>query len=442
MPQRDLTEGSIPGHLFRLGAPMVIGVLAVLSIHLADTYFVGQLGTDELAALSFTFPVVLTVASLSIGLSAGASSVVSRAIGQGDRNEVRRLASDSLVLSVLVVAAVCTLGWATARPLFALLGADAHVLDIVVEYMRIWFLGMPFLVLPMVGGGLIRANGDSLAPSLIMVFAAICNVVLDPVLIHGWGSIPAMGVAGAAWASLASRAATLVATLLILVFREKLLAYTTPPWDTVKKSWSRLLSVGVPAAGSNMINPIAIGVITAVLATYGKNTVAAFGVATRVEAFGAIPMLALSAAIGPIAGQNWGCDRPDRARKALRATFVFCGVYSVIAFALFVVAAEPILGIFTDDPNVIAPGASYLRIVGGTLAGYGMLITTSATYNAVDQAKRGLVLTLIRSVGLYVPLAALGGLLGGPRVAFVGIAIANAVIGLLLLRYAIRWLRK
>ncbi len=421
---------------------MVVGVLAVLSINLADTYFVGQLGTDELAALSFTFPVVLTVASLSIGLSAGASSVVSRAIGKGDRDEVRRLATDSLVLAVVVVAAVCALGWFTARPLFAALGAEGLVLDIVVEYMKIWFLGMPFLVLPMVGGGLIRANGDSLAPSVIMVFAAVCNVVLDPMFINGWGSIPAMGVAGAAWASLASRAATLVATLLLLVFRERLLAYDIPAWDAVKASWTRLLSVGIPAAGSNMVNPIAIGVVTAVLATFGKDTVAAFGVATRVESFGAIPMLALSAAIGPIAGQNWGRNRPDRTRQALRATFIFCGAYSLLVFVVFMLAAEPILGVFTEDPNVIDHGASYLRIVGGTLAGYGMLITTSATYNAVDQAKRGLILTVVRSLALYIPLAGLGGLLGGPRAAFIGIAVTNAAIGLVLLRYAFRWLRK
>ncbi|MEM6294570.1 MAG: MATE family efflux transporter [Myxococcota bacterium] len=430
MSARDLTQGSVPAHLLRLGAPMVLGVLAVLSINLADAYFVGQLGTDELAALSFTFPVVLTITSLSIGLSAGSSSIVSRAIGRGDDEGAKRLATDSLALALLVVAIACGLGFLTVRPLFGALGADGHVLDVVVEYMHIWFLGMPFLVVPMVGGGLIRANGDSLAPSLIMVFAAITNVILDPIFIHGGGPVPELGVAGAAWASLASRAVTLLATAVLLVVREKLLAFSLPSWSTLKASWGQLLAVGVPAALSNMINPAAITLVTAILATFGKDTVAAFGVATRVESFAAIPMLALSSAIGPIAGQNWGCGAPDRTRQAMRTAFSFCLAYSVVGFGVFLFAAEPVMGVFTSDPTVIEQGALYLRIVTGTLAGYGVLIVASATYNAIDHAVRGLGLTLLRSGALYVPLASASLLVDDVRVAFIGIAIANVITGI------------
>ncbi len=437
---RDLTEGSVRLHLARLGLPMVLGVLAVLSISLADTYFVGQLGTDELAALSFTFPVVLTISSLSIGLSAGASSVVSRAIGSSDAKNSRRLASDSLLLALIVVAAACLLGFATVRPLFGLLGASGRVLDIVVEYMEIWYLGMPFLVVPMVGGGLLRANGDSLSPSLVMVFAAVVNVVIDPAFIYGWSFIPELGVAGAGWASLVARAATLVATMWLLVIREDMITFEIPAWIHLKRSFGKLLAVGVPAAGSNMISPICIAIVTAVLASFGKDTVAAFGVATRVESFAAIPMLALSAAIGPIAGQNWGSALTDRTKLAMRTAFAFCLVYSFLVFAVFMVAAEPIIGIFSDDPEVRSLGGMYLRIVGGTLGGYGVIITASAAYNAIGQATRGLGFTILRSAVLYLPLASASLMFGVVWVAFAGIAAANVIGGLAVLWLAFRWL--
>lgn len=439
---RDLTRGSIPGHLARLGLPMVLGVFAVLSISLVDTYFVGQLGTDELAALSFTFPVVLTISSLSIGLSAGASSIVSRSIGSGDARSTRRLATDSLLLTGLVVALVCGLGLLAVRPLFALLGAEGRVLDIVVEYMRVWFFGMPFLVVPMVGGGLIRANGDSVAPSLVMVLAAVVNVALDPAFIGGWGPLPALGVAGAAWASLLARALALAVTLWLLVVRERLLSLRLPRWSEMMGSWRRVLSVGVPAAGSNMINPIAISIVTGILATFGKDTVAAFGVATRMESFACIPMLALSSAIGPIAGQNWGRDQRDRTKAVMRAAFLFCLAYSVLVLAVFVFAARPLLSVFTDDAAVVAEGATYLRVVGATLGGYGVIITASAAYNAIDQAVRGLGFTLLRSLGLYVPLASVSVVAGAAWVAFFGIALANALSGALVLWLAFRWLPK
>lgn len=419
---------------------MVLGVLAVLSVSLADTYFVGQLGTDELAALSFTFPVVLTISSLSIGLSAGASSIVSRSIGGNHTDDTRRLATDSLVLALVVVAVVCAAGLFAVRPLFSLLGAQGRVLDIVVEYMRVWFFGMPFLVVPMVGGGLIRANGDSIAPSLVMVGAAVINVGLDRAFVFGAGPLPALGVAGAAWASLVARACALLAMGWFLIAREKLLSSAIPRWADMKHSWARLLKVGVPAAGSNMVNPIAISVVTAVLATFGKDTVAAFGVATRLESFAAIPMLALSSAIGPIAGQNWGDDETARTKGAMRAAFIFCLGYSVLIAAVFWLAARPLVEFFSDDPEVVGEAATYLRIVGATLGGYGVIITASAAYNAIGEAVRGLGFTLLRSAVLYVPLASASVLVGTAWVAFGGIAAANALSGALVLWLAFRWL--
>lgn len=442
MSKHDLTEGPVAGHLARLGLPMVIGVAAVLSVSLADTFFLGKLGTDELAAISFTFPVVLTITSLGIGMSAGASSVASRAIGRGDRGQTKRLATDSVVLAFLIVAAVSVAGWFAARPLFALIGADGQVLDMVTAYMRVWFVGVPFLVVPMVAMGLIRANGDSTAPSMVMVAGALINVGLDPVFIFGLGPLPALGVEGAAWATLSARCVMFVAALAIVIFRDDLLTAAVPTVSEFMSSAAKVLRVGLPAAGSNMINPLSISIVTAMLAAYGNETVAAFGVATRVETLTTIPMLALSSAIGPVAGQNWGREFPERTKRAMQVSFAFVVICGLVLGSLFFVFGNAIVGIFTDDSVVQNIAVSYLLFVGITLGGYGIVINASAAFNAIDKAVIGLLFTVLRSFVLYVPLAYAGTMFGPPWVVFGGIAITNVIAGTLVAILAFWTLRR
>ena len=185
--QSSLTTGRVSLQLLKLSLPMVWGILSVLAFSLADTYFIAQLGTSELAAISFTFPVVSILASVAMGLGTGAASVIAREIGKGNRRKVQRLTTDSLLLSLLIVGILAVLGLIIIRPLFTALGAGPDLLPMIRDYMSIWYLGMAFLVVPLVGNSAIRASGNTVVPSLIMTFAAFVNIVADPLLIFGWG---------------------------------------------------------------------------------------------------------------------------------------------------------------------------------------------------------------------------------------------------------------
>jgi putative MATE family efflux protein len=432
--QQDLTNGDVRGHLWRLGLPMVIGIVAVMSIGLADAWFLGQVGTAELAAISFTFPVTFAIASVAIGLGAGASSVVARAIGTGDQHRVRRLATDSLGLAVLIVLVLSVLGWLTSRSLFAAMGARDEVLDLIVAYMDIWYIGMPFLVVPMVAGSLLRATGDARIPSLTMVLSAVVNVVLDPILIFGVGPVPAMGMEGAAWATLIARAFSMVLALSVLILRERLIVLERAPWQEVRDSWRQVMAIGLPASLANMINPLCLAIITAFLARYGAETVAAFGVAGRIEALAAIPMLALSASIGPITGQNQGAGLPHRIRTALVDSFLFCVLWGLGMALVFWLTAGWFAGLFSDDPAVIDDIVSYLHIVPFTLGGYGIVIVAAAAYNALGLAYRAMGFYLLRSAVFYVPLAWLASLWLDSSAVFMALAAANLLSGALICR--------
>ena len=205
--QARLTSGPVGGHLVDMTVPVLFGIFAMMLQAFADAYFIGRVGDRELAALSFAFPILMIVTSVAIGLGAGTSSVVARAIGANDNRRARRLATDSLILSFLITAAVSFVGVLTIEPLFRLLGAPDDMIPMIESYMHILYGGVPFVVVGMVGMSSMRATGDTRLPSILMVIAAVANVILDPILIFGLGPVPEMGLDGAAMAALISRAA-------------------------------------------------------------------------------------------------------------------------------------------------------------------------------------------------------------------------------------------
>lgn len=424
-----LTEGSVGGQLFKLTLPMVWGVFAVIAFNLVDTYFVGQLGTDQLAAMSFTFPVVMVFGSLAVGLGIGASSVIARAIGEGDRDKVKHLTTNSLTLSVLIVGIFVVFGLLTIDPLFQLLGAPLKLFPFIHEYMEIWYLGMIFLVIPMVGNSAIRAAGDTKIPSLIMTFAALVNIGLDPLLIFGWAGIPAMGLKGAALATVISRSTTLIASLLVLHYRERMILWSLSCFKQVWGCWREILKVGLPAAGTNIITPISIGIITGLLAQYGSETVAGFGISSRIEAFSLIVLMAISATIGPFVGQNWGAKQYTRVNLALRLSFIFCLGWGVFLTAILWVGAPWMITRFDSNPEVVATATQYLRIVPLSYGAQGIFLVGNSAFNALGKPIPALTMTLTRMLFLYIPLAYLGRMIFGVFGVFIAACIANFVVG-------------
>ncbi|NET33116.1 MAG: MATE family efflux transporter [Cyanothece sp. SIO1E1] len=429
MKQR-LTEGDVGSQLLQLTLPTVWGVLALITFNLADTYFVGQLGTVQLAAMSFTFPVVMTLGNLAWGLGVGAASVIARAIGEGDHARVQRFTTNSLTLSLVAVILFVSVGLVTIDPLFTALGATAEVLPLIRDYMQIWYFGMIFLVVPLVGNSAIRAAGNTTTPSLIMTLAAGINIVLDPLLILGWGGFPRLELQGAALATVITRAMTLVAALLVLQFKERMLSPKLPDWRETLWCWRDILHVGIPAAATNMINPIAIGVVTSLLATFGAEVVAAFGVASRIESLAMIIPMALAASMSPFVGQNWGAKQYSRVRRALQLSFWFCLFWGLLSMVILAPAAGWLAAIFDNNPEVVAIAINYFLIVPISYAAASVILVSSSTFNALGKPLPAVVMTLVRTFGLYIPLAYLGGQLMGPNGVFIAASASSLAVGI------------
>jgi putative MATE family efflux protein len=420
----------VPRHLVSLTMPMIWGILAIMAFNVTDTWFVAQLGTRELAAMSFTFPVVMVLISLGIGLMAGTSSVLARVIGEGDRRRVRRLTTDALTLSILLSFVLSIVGLATINPLFRLLGAAEDLLPLVRDYMTIWYAGYVFFLAPMAGIGAIRATGDSRLQSGLLIGAAVINLILDPLLIFGLLGFPRLELEGAAIATVAARAVTLFVGFYALHFKMRMISYRLPRLPTLWTSWKNVLHVGLPAAGTNVIIPVATGVIIAMIARYGSDAVAGFGVATRIEGVSLVVFYAMSAIIGPFVGQNLGAGKPERIVAAMRLSAWFCLGLGALLTVMLGLAAEPLTRLFTDDPKVTAVGASYLRIVPVSYGAAGIVMVVNAAFNGLGRPLPAVAISVTRMIVLYIPMAYIGGVLFGVTGIFAAASLSSVLMAI------------
>lgn len=425
-----LTRGSVSQHLVDMTVPVLFGIFMMMAQAFADAWFIGQVGDRELAALAFAFPIIMVITSVAIGLGAGTSSVVARAIGAHDHRRARRLATDSLILSFGITAVMSVIGYLSIEPLFGLLGAPEDMIPLIAGYMTILYLGVPFVVVGMVGMATMRATGDTRLPSILMVLAALLNVALDPVLIFGVGPIPAMGLNGAAMAALLARAAIFAGTLYFMKSRLNMLSFNKPKPSELKSSWADILHVGIPAAGTNAIIPVATGVITAMLAQYGPEAVAGFGVASRVESMTLVFFYAMSAIIGPFVGQNMSAGKADRIFEALKLCSFFCLGAGLVIAALLAVSGTFISSLFSDNPDVVNVAALYFVVTPISFGAYGMVMVMNASFNGMGWPMPAVWISLGRMGFIYVPLALLLQPLYGMTGIFVAYTVANIVSGL------------
>jgi putative MATE family efflux protein len=428
-PQPLLTQGPVGRQLVVMAVPVLFGIATMMLQNFIDMWFIGQVGVRELAALSFAFPVLMVVTSVAIGLGAGTSSVVARAIGADNHRRARRLATDSLILSFGVTAVISAIGIMTIAPLFRLLGAPEDMIPLIAGYMKILYVGVPFVVVGMVGMSSMRATGETKLPSMLMVIAAIINVILDPILIFGIGPIPAMGLQGAAMAALLARGAIFAGTIYLMHSRQDMLTFNKPNRDEMLSSWTDILHVGLPAAGTNAIIPIATGVITAMLAKYGPETVAGFGVASRVESLVLVMFYALSAVIGPFVGQNISANRPDRIFRALNLCTLFCIGSGLVIALLLALSGDWVPSLFSDHAEVTDIGALFLLIVPISYGAYGMVMVMNASFNGMGKPMPAVHISVGRMVVIYLPVAFVAERYFGVAGVFAAYAISNLVTG-------------
>lgn len=425
-----LTSGPVSGHLVRLSVPMIWGIFAIISFQLVDTFYVGLLGTTQLAALSFTFPLNYTIFSVTIGFGIAMSSVLSRVIGAGNEDDIKRITTHGLILVFGFGLIVALIGMSFHDAIFRALGASEDILPLIRDYMMIWFAGAVFITLPLVGNAALRAAGDSFTPSIIMTVVAIVNLILDPIMIFGLFGFPRLEIVGAALSTVLANAAAMAAGLYVIRRRKMLLPLRDLQLDQFGDSAKRLLFIALPAGLTNAIQPLVSGYILYLLASYGPEAVAAFGVAGRIEAFAFIILMAVSVGMAPIIGQNWGAGQHARVQETLKLAIGFNVLWSLLVAIILGAFAGPIAGVFSDDPAVVDTTKTFFWIVPLSYVFGNLIQGWASAFNAMGKPERAFAMIFIKMIVMLIPAVTIGEHLGGVAGIFWAIAIVNTISGI------------
>jgi len=432
-----LTHAPVIPTLRKMTLPMILGIMAILLFNLVDTFFIGLMGAKELAAVSFTFPVTFVLMNIAMGLGIGTATILAAKIGSGDKLSAKRICTHALLLAVVAAIPLSLLGALTLTPLFRLLGADETTLPLISDYMSIWFAGLIFLYVPMIGNSTIRATGDTKTPSIIMALAGLANGIMDPILIFGIGPIPALGIQGAAIATVISWLVASIAVIYLLANHKQMISLkgfsftrlsTTLP--TIIQDWYSMLRIGIPASATNMLGPIVLGMLTRLISQYGEASVAGYGVGTRIESLAMVVIMALSSVMTPFVAQNYGAGKQQRIKESIRVALIFTVCWELFITLVLLATAKPIAQIFNNDVAVIETTALFLWIVPISYGFQGMVMVICSSLNALQRPAIGMFINCIRLFALSIPFAYIGDAVLGLKGIFIGLSIANIIAGL------------
>lgn len=423
-------SGPVGRVLYKLTLPMVIGIIAVFFFNLVDTFFIALLGTQSLAAVSFTMPIAMIVMNLAIGLGIASSALIARATGARNHPLAQQYVAASLLLTLVLAIVMLIFGLLFNDDVFILLGAGEELLPLIWQYMQFWWPGVVVMMLMIVINSNMRAVGNTKLPSMMMLGSAVLNAILDPILIFGIGPIEGMGVAGAALAS------TLcwLAVVLVMIYslaKIDLLHWGELTFKALLNIWQRLMSLGIPAIITNVLVPVASGFLLVMIAPMGEQTVAAFGVGARIEPFAIVAILALTSTIPVFVGQNFAAGQHDRIWQALSIAVRFILLWQIVVW-LILWAVSPFLAtIFSQDQVVIDQIVNYLMIMPVGYAGMGIVLCANSALNALQKTSISMLLNLVRLSIFYVPLAWLGGHFYGFEGLLFGASLGNLIAGFL-----------
>jgi len=401
-----LTEGSIVRALVTLSVPVVLANLLQTAYQITDTFWVGRLSPDAVAAVTLCFPINFLLIAVGGGLPIAGSVLIAQYKGRGDEPAMNHVAAQTLLMVLIVSLVLAVGGYALAESIMRFMGAEPHILSDAVRFLRVSFFGFPFVFGFFVFQSLMRGLGVVQMPMYVVLMTVLLNLVLDPLLIFGWGPVPPLGVAGAAVATVFTQAlATLVGFTSMFGgwfgLRPRLADFR----PDAPFMW-RAFRLGGPASVEQSTRALSLSVLTLLVATFGSTVVAAFGVGLRVTTFVLIPAMGFSMATSTLVSQNIGAGKIDRAERTNKIATLL-SFLALQAFGLLMVLfARPVATLFLPDGGEpVAIAATYLRIVGSTFGCIGLQQVITGTFRGAGDTTAAMLQAILSQWVFRFPLA-------------------------------------
>ena len=402
----ELLNAPVWKAMVTLSGPIVAANLLQTVYQLTDTFWLGRVGPEAVAAVSLSFPVIFLLISLGGGLAVAGGILVAQTFGAGHTRSVDHIATQTLLSVAAISVVLSAVGYFATPAMVGVLGPEPEVAGPAIDYLQISFLGLSFQFLYIVFQSILRSVGDVKTPFVIVLFSVALNFVLDPLFIMGWGSVPAMETAGAAVATILTQGVAALIGLYLLVrgkvavrlWRADLVPDFRLIWEMVR--------LGIPASLEQSTRAGAIAMMAVLVTGFGTEVLAAYGIGTRILSFLIIPALGFSMAASTLVGQAVGAGRPERAREVALTSSYFAFVVLLVAGVVLFLLAEPTVRIFLPDaPEVAAEGTRFVRILCLSFAFMGVQQVLAGAFRGAGDTLAAMLLAIFALWVLRFPLA-------------------------------------
>lgn len=426
--QQEFTTGSIRKAIFMLSIPMVLEMMMESIFFLVDAYFVSSLGPNAIATVGLTESVLTLVYAIAIGLSMGVTAIVARRTGEGDLNGASKTAVQAIYLGVFVASLVSIVGIVYPKELLALMGGEPELIESGYKYTQVLLGGNATIMLLYIINAIFRGAGDASVAMKVLIFSNILNILLDPLLIFGWGPVPAFGVQGAAIATTIGRGSAVIVQLLILVYGWSKIKVAFREFVFNSKLMLALVKVSLGGIGQFLIGTSSWVFLMRIMAEFGSEVLAGYTIAIRVLMFTLMPSWGMSNAAATLVGQNLGAGNPERAAISVWKTGKYNAYFMLIVSVFYLVFAEWIMRVFSDHPEVIYNGALSLRVIaaGYVFYAYGMVIIQA--FNGAGDTKTPTIINFFCFWVFQLPFAYLAAIVFKMEVLGVLLAITFAEV--------------
>ena len=429
----DYTQGSIRVAIVLLAVPMILELMLESVFAVVDMFFVGKLGSNAIQTVGLTESVITLVYTIAIGLSAAATAMVARRVGEKNPEGAAHAGAQSILIGLAVTIVISILGVVYAEEILRLMKADEEVIKEGVLFTRIMFGGSIAIILLFLINGIFRGAGDAAIAMRSLWLASGINIFLCPILIYGWGPFPELGLKGAAIATTIGRGIGVIYQCYYLFGKKGVIKIRSShfkwDWPVIKSlfgiSWPAIFQFFM-ASGSWIILARLVAEIG------GKEASAGYQIAIRNVVFFILPAWGLSNAAAALVGQNLGAGKPDRAEMSVRLTTKYNAIFMSFVMLLFVVFATPIVDVFTDGKEAIAYGSLALRIIGTGYIFYGIGMVMIQALNGAGDTKTPTWLNFFAFWIFQIPLAYLlaKGFNMGTTGVFIAIPVAETFLAL------------
>ena len=389
--------------LFRLSAPAIVGMIIQAMYNIVDSIYVGRLSTDALSALSISFPVQMVLIAVGVGTGVGTSSLISRLLGQGDNCRANNVAEHVFFIAIIYGIIGGLVGVFFAEDIIKIFTDDPVLIDLGYQYINIILTGSMAVFIPATFNYILRGEGNTFLPMMTMIIGAVLNMIIDPFLIFGLGPFPQLGVAGAAYATIFSRAVGGVFIIFVLFSDKNELTLKLEDFKFDFQIIKEIYNVGIPAMANRLLFSIAVVFINLILGAFSSTAIAVMGLIFRMQSFFLMMVFGLTQGYLPIVGYNFGHNNPERMKKTILIGNAAALSFGVIGFAVFQLFPEVIIKLFNSDPKLLNIGVSALRRVSLSYFFMVLNIIGVATFQAVGKGMPSFAITFLRQAVFLVP---------------------------------------